>query len=56
MSAGVEHYRMLQMKLEEIIAKNGGLESEEEDILLEEMDHAWRQLTDDEWHILNEEQ
>ena len=54
MSAGLEHYRLLEMKLDEIRAKYGE-ESAEEDLLLDEMDHVWHQLTDEEWEILRNE-
>jgi len=55
MSPALEQYRLLQIKLEELLVKNAGLESEEEDLLLDEMDHLWHQMTDEEWGLLWEE-
>lgn len=51
----ISQYKQLQQKLTNTRRINSGSESPEEDVLLEEMDDVWQQLTDVERQTISSE-
>jgi hypothetical protein len=50
---GIQVYRRLELKMATVREKNRGVDSEEEDTILDEMDVSWWALSDEERQYLN---